>query len=123
RGCEPRAINPLQGEKRERGQFLAPAILAQNEIFSITRWSPSDPATQPLPPIKLLVAQIGSRLGAERSPGAGKTQRQSQQGSHPDRPQQRDWQEDPFYFHQAGDQKIGGKGAERAGDKCRQRTE
>src|SRR6266404_3299132 len=22
RGCEPRAINPLQGEKRERGRFL-----------------------------------------------------------------------------------------------------
>src|SRR6516164_3110128 len=36
RGCEPKAMNPLQGEKRERGRFLAPAILAQNEIFSIS---------------------------------------------------------------------------------------
>src|SRR6516164_8827419 len=36
RGCEPSAINPLQGEKRERGLFLVPAILAQNEIFSIS---------------------------------------------------------------------------------------
>src|SRR5215469_14717705 len=35
RGCEPSAINPLLGEKRERGRFLAAAILAQNGIFSI----------------------------------------------------------------------------------------
>src|SRR5271156_363068 len=35
RGCEPKAINPLQGEKRERGRFLVAAILAQNGIFSI----------------------------------------------------------------------------------------
>src|SRR5438874_8779379 len=35
RGCEPKAINPLQGEKRERGRFLVAAILAQNKIFSI----------------------------------------------------------------------------------------
>src|SRR6266576_3920077 len=47
RGCEPKAINPLQGEKRERGRFLAAAILAQNGIFSIsTRWKhpPEAPA-------------------------------------------------------------------------------
>src|SRR3954453_9255857 len=35
RGCEPKAINPLQGGKRERGRFLVAAILAQNKIFSI----------------------------------------------------------------------------------------
>jgi hypothetical protein len=46
RGCEPRAIDPLQGEKRERGRFLAPAILAQNEIFSI---SPNQPTTSAVP--------------------------------------------------------------------------
>src|SRR5215831_20598546 len=48
RGCEPRAINPLQREKRERGRFLAPAILAQNEIFSIR--------LEPAPPIRVIFA-------------------------------------------------------------------
>src|ERR1700745_2723096 len=123
RGCEPRAINPLQGEKRERGRFLAPAILAQNEIFSITRRWPSYPDAKPLSPAKLFVAQVGCSLGAERSPGAGKAEGQSQQGRNPSRPQQRRRQEDPFDLDQPGDQKIGGKGAERARDECRQHAE
>src|SRR6266478_1199172 len=123
RGCEPRAINPLQGEKRERGRFLVTGdIGTKRDLFNDPQMA-LPPAAQPLSPAKLLVAQIGSSLGAERSPGAGKAERQGQQGGHPGRPQQRGRQEDPFYLHQPGDQKIGGGGAERASDERRQHAE
>src|SRR6266446_6627056 len=123
RGCEPKAINPLQGEKRERGRFLVTRdIGTKRDLFNNPQMA-LPPAAQPLSPAKLLVAQIGSSLGAERSPGPGKAQHQGQQGSHPGRPQQRHRQEDPFYLHQPGDQEIGGEGPERASDECCQRAE
>src|SRR4029077_929623 len=89
RGCEPSAINPLQGEKRERGRFLVACdIGTKRDLFNDPQMA-LPPATRPLSPAKLLVAQIGSGLGAERSPSPGKAQHQGQQGSHPGRPQQR----------------------------------
>src|SRR5467141_643091 len=80
RGCEPNAINPLQGEKRERGRFLVACdIGTKRDLFNNPRW-PSHPDAQPLSSAKLLVAQVGRSLGAERSPGPDKAERQGQQG-------------------------------------------
>src|SRR6516162_4780628 len=106
RGCEPKAINPLQGEKRERGRFLAGAILAQNEIFSIRNQNSQSPRLPPRSrfvtkyshisvtkegarPGSLFVAQVRGRLGSERSPGSGEAEPQGQQGGERHRPQQR----------------------------------
>src|SRR5258708_33179015 len=83
RGCEPSAINPLQGEKRERGRFLVTRdIGTKRDLFNNPQMA-LPPAAQPLSPAKLLVAQIGSTLGAERSPGSGKAHDQGQKGSDP----------------------------------------
>src|SRR6516164_4667063 len=41
RGCEPSAINPLQGEKRERGRFLvARDIGTKRDLFNKDRTCP-----------------------------------------------------------------------------------
>src|SRR3954465_7994067 len=80
RGCEPRAINPLQGEKRERGRFLVACDIGTKQDLFNNPQMPYHPDAQPRSPAKLFVAQIGCSLSAERSPGAGKAERQGQQG-------------------------------------------
>src|SRR5215468_7943780 len=87
RGCEPKAINPLQGEKRERGRFLVRCdIGTKRDLFNnrahlLLRATGGEAE-------RLFVAQIGCGFGAERTPGAGKAERQGQQGCEPHRPQQ-----------------------------------
>src|SRR6516164_568281 len=49
RGCEPSAINPLQGEKRERGRFLvARDIGTKRDLFNKDRTCPcrSEPSSR-----------------------------------------------------------------------------
>src|SRR5262245_11761689 len=88
RGCEPRAINPLQREKRERGRFLVACdIGTKRERFNDPQIALLPRNVQLLSAAKLLVAQVGCSLGAERSPGAGKAERKGQQGRGPGRPQ------------------------------------
>src|SRR6516165_2777507 len=84
RGCEPRAINPLQREKRERGRFLvARDIGTKRDLFNkaLTGLRPLVEAS--------LVAQVGAGLGAERAPGSGEAEHQCQCDREPYRPQQR----------------------------------
>src|SRR4029077_8397035 len=78
RGCEPSAINPLQGEKRERGRFLVACdIGTKRDLFNNPRMA-LPPVAQPLSPAKLLVAHVRSSLRAKSSPGPDKSERQGQ---------------------------------------------
>src|SRR5438270_13855088 len=49
RGCEPSAINPLQGEKRERGRFLVACdIGTKRDLFNKAAAGSVVPLTLPL---------------------------------------------------------------------------
>src|SRR5262249_35841774 len=51
RGCEPRAINPLQREKRERGRFLVGGdIGTKRDLFNKLHTRSAASSFRPVPP-------------------------------------------------------------------------